>query len=697
MNRGYNLKLDLQFRCNNSIMSFDEFDNNTSDFFIKITRQGKDIDISNTIPTLLVLKPSGVAVSQILKVENNCIYGNLDLALKDEIGNYIAKLMLIEGDKKTFISNIAYEVTENAILGMIDNDIVVDEKYSVLTEMIERLSTIELQEESRKQAEQNREQIFQNMQNEINDTLDKIADMDFGADLSTLVTKEELNKLNKELEVHTHKEYAIKEEVPTKVSELENDSNYITNIPSEYITETELENKGYLTEHQDLSNYAKKTELHNHDNKSVLDNITSNKIIEWNNKSTFDGNYNNLTNKPTIPSISGLASESYVNEYVENAIKDIPKEEVDLSNYAKKTELPTKLSQLANDKGYITSIPSEYVTESELNSKGYLTQHQDISGKADKSELHNHANKSVLDGITSSKVAEWNNKSTFDGDYNSLTNKPTIPTKTSQLTNDSNFITSIPNEYITETELEDKGYLTEHQDISGKLNKNLGAENAGKILVVGSDGNLILMDMPSGGITGDITGTVDENNNILLSGNLTDGTYVLKYENEDGTYSDVGTLVIGTVTRNLFNLETTKINTRFSGSSASEKAQNGVWLTDLIPLDISTHHTIYVKNAVMVRDVGTPPSPVVSFFNEGGSYLGNIQCNSSAGTGYLEFTELLGENYAKIKLDTKYTVDAEWWANVKYMRIAGVEDESGAAITKDDITDVIIKLNEPIE
>ena len=34
--------------------------------------------------------------------------------------------------------------------------------------------------------------------------------------------------------------------------------------------------------------------------------------------------------------------------------------------------------------------------------------------------------------------------SSFDGDYNSLTNKPTIPTKTSQLANDSGFISDIP-------------------------------------------------------------------------------------------------------------------------------------------------------------------------------------------------------------------------------------------------------------
>jgi hypothetical protein len=30
----------------------------------------------------------------------------------------------------------------------------------------------------------------------------------------------------------------------------------------------------------------------------------------------------------------------------------------------------------------------------------------------------------------------------FDGDYSSLTNKPTIPTNTSDLTNDSGFLTS---------------------------------------------------------------------------------------------------------------------------------------------------------------------------------------------------------------------------------------------------------------
>ena len=89
-------------------------------------------------------------------------------------------------------------------------------------------------------------------------------------------------------------------------------------------------------------------------------------------------------------------------------------------------ELTENITTHTHDQ-YLTSIPSEYVTESELNSKGYLTQHQDISGKADKTELHSHSNKSVLDGITSAKITEWNNKSNFSGNYNDLTNKPTIP------------------------------------------------------------------------------------------------------------------------------------------------------------------------------------------------------------------------------------------------------------------------------
>lgn len=67
--------------------------------------------------------------------------------------------------------------------------------------------------------------------------------------------------------------------IPSKVSELDNDLGYISSIPDNYVTQ------------DDLSKYSK-----------------------------FSGSYNDLTDKPTIPSIDGLASEQYVDGVVANLV-----------------------------------------------------------------------------------------------------------------------------------------------------------------------------------------------------------------------------------------------------------------------------------------------------------------------------------------------------------------------------------------
>ena len=56
---------------------------------------------------------------------------------------------------------------------------------------------------------------------------------------------------------------------------------------------------------------------HSHNNLSTLNKITEGKFIEWNNKSTFDGDYNSLKNKPTIPNIEGLATVDFVTQEIE--------------------------------------------------------------------------------------------------------------------------------------------------------------------------------------------------------------------------------------------------------------------------------------------------------------------------------------------------------------------------------------------
>ena len=66
---------------------------------------------------------------------------------------------------------------------------------------------------------------------------------------------------------------------------------------------------------------------HAHSNLSTLDKVTESKLREWDNKSNFSGNYNDLTNKPT-----DLATQTYVNQKIAEA--SLSGGDVDLSVYA---------------------------------------------------------------------------------------------------------------------------------------------------------------------------------------------------------------------------------------------------------------------------------------------------------------------------------------------------------------------------
>lgn len=55
-------------------------------------------------------------------------------------------------------------------------------------------------------------------------------------------------------------------------------------------------------------------------------------------------------------------------------------------------KIPTKTSQLTNDSGYITNVPDEYITETELNAKGYVTTSQMPTVPTNVSAFTNDAN-----------------------------------------------------------------------------------------------------------------------------------------------------------------------------------------------------------------------------------------------------------------------------------------------------------------
>ena len=68
--------------------------------------------------------------------------------------------------------------------------------------------------------------------------------------------------------------------------------------------------------------------------------------------------------------------------------------------------------------------------------------YQDIKEKIEEAGGHTHNNKAVLDGISSADITRWNNKSDFSGDYNDLSNKPTIPDVSGFITKDVNNLTN---------------------------------------------------------------------------------------------------------------------------------------------------------------------------------------------------------------------------------------------------------------
>ena len=73
--------------------------------------------------------------------------------------------------------------------------------------------------------------------------------------------------------------------------------------------------------HDHDERYAAKSFEHEHENKAVLDDITLVRMNAWDSKSDFSGSYNDLTDKPEIPSIEGLATQEFVETRIQEAAK----------------------------------------------------------------------------------------------------------------------------------------------------------------------------------------------------------------------------------------------------------------------------------------------------------------------------------------------------------------------------------------
>ncbi len=200
---------------------------------------------------------------------------------------------------------------------------------------------------------------------------------------------------------------------------------------------------------------------------------------------------------------------------------------VDLSDYATKTELATKqdvISDLDSIRSgaalgatALQSVPSEYATEQWVNEQGFLKEHQDISNLATKAELNakqdvitdldtirsgaalgatalqsvpdTYALKSEIPDISTkqdklvsgSNIKSINGSSLLGSGNMELATKEELNTKQDVITDletirsgaekGATALQSVPSEYATEQWVNSQGFLKEHQDISNLATK----------------------------------------------------------------------------------------------------------------------------------------------------------------------------------------------------------------------------------
>ena len=150
---------------------------------------------------------------------------------------------------------------------------------------------------------------------------------------------------------------------------------------------------------ENLSQYATDSDLNNHTSNTTI-HITSSERTSWNAKADLTYVDTELAKKSdsghthTVANISDLTVSVTELNYVDGVTSNVQ----------------TQIDNKAN----VNHTHDQYLVA------------EDIADKADKTELHEHSNKTVLDEISADRVSSWDNKSDFSGDYNDLENAPNI-------------------------------------------------------------------------------------------------------------------------------------------------------------------------------------------------------------------------------------------------------------------------------
>lgn len=181
-----------------------------------------------------------------------------------------------------------------------------------------------------------------------------------------------------------------------------------------------------------------------------------------------------------------------------------------------------------------------------------------------------------------------------------------------------------------------------------------------------------------------IFGVVDANNNIVLSGNLPEGVYTLKYEDADGNVTEIGTLnhtnAPEVTYTNLFDPSTATINTRMSGTSSAPKAHDGYVMTASISIPATAITTTAGANTPYIVVPASMWSGSANVFFQSADASGYIDANITKGTVVGSWVKL--------------PVVSQWTNTFTADRMVVSLYVKGSAISTADIQNIKIYFNE---
>lgn len=234
---------------------------------------------------------------------------------------------------------------------------------------------------------------------------------------------------------------------------------YLTAVPSEYVTESEIASMGYITEAA-LGDYVTTTSL-----QSALEPYVTETELSQAGYIT-ETELSNVLSTASYVTQNELSNAGYINtQYLEQA------------SYV--------TQQALSGMGYLTAVPSEYVTESQLQSTltayiteselsgiGYITASYAATYYLDYTSFGDYTSwvqDTLIDAnilITDPETGDWTPQAmaseTYVAEY--VASYAPTPDLSAYVTKTelsaAGYLTAVPSEYITETELSSMGYIT---------------------------------------------------------------------------------------------------------------------------------------------------------------------------------------------------------------------------------------------